>query len=335
MFTTKIGIDLGTANTVVYVPGKGFIINEPTIVALSKPDNTVLAVGSEAKEMIGRTPAEIVAYRPLKDGVIADYYITKAMLTYFITKARGRFNILKPEVVISVPAGITQTERRAVVNAAREAGARNAFVVREPVLAALGAGIPINARSGNMIINMGGGTSEVAVIALGNIVSWTSLRVAGNKFDQAISDYIKKKYALAVGEQTAETVKIQIGAAIPSKNKMEYTVRGRDLLSGLPKDVTITSDEIAEALNSHLLEIAGSVQNVFNDTPPELVADIMEKGVILSGGSVQLHHLPEFFERFLGVPAYVAEDPLFCVARGTGIILNHLDTYKRTLLNKR
>ncbi len=335
MFTTKIGIDLGTANTVVYVPGKGFIINEPTIVALSKPDNTVLAVGGEAKEMIGRTPAEIVAYRPLKDGVIADYYITKAMLTYFIRKARGRFNILKPEVVISVPAGITQTERRAVVNAAREAGARNAFVVREPVLAALGAGIPINARSGNMIINMGGGTSEVAVIALGNIVSWTSLRVAGNKFDQAITDYIKKKYALAVGEQSAETVKIQIGAAIPSKNKMEYTVRGRDLLSGLPKDVTITSDEIAEALNAHLLEIAGSVQNVFNDTPPELVADIMEKGVILSGGSVQLHHLPEFFERFLGVPAYVAEDPLFCVARGTGVILNHLDTYKRTLLNKR
>ena len=335
MFTTKIGIDLGTANTVVYVPGKGFIINEPTIVALSKPDNTLLAVGLEAKEMIGRTPAEIVAYRPLKDGVIADYYITKAMLTYFIRKARGRFNILKPEVVISVPAGITQTERRAVMNAAREAGARNAFVVREPVLAALGAGIPINARSGNMIINMGGGTSEVAVIALGNIVSWTSLRVAGNKFDQAISEYIKKKYALAVGEQSAENVKIQIGAAIPSKNKMEYTVRGRDLLSGLPKDVTLTSDETAEALNSHLLEIAGSVQNVFNDTPPELVADIMEKGVILSGGSVQLHHLPEFFERFLGVPAYVAEDPLFCVARGTGIILNHLDTYKRTLLNKR
>jgi rod shape-determining protein MreB len=335
MFTTKIGIDLGTANTVVYVPGRGFIINEPTIVALSKPDNTVLAVGGEAKEMIGRTPDEIVAYRPLKDGVIADYYITKAMLTYFIAKARGRFNILKPEVVISVPAGITQTERRAVVNAAREAGARNAFVVREPVLAALGAGIPINARSGNMIINMGGGTSEVAVIALGNIVSWTSLRVAGNKFDQAISDYIKKKYALAVGEQTAETVKIKIGAAIPSKNKLEYTVRGRDLLSGLPKDVAITSDEIAEALNSHLLEIAGSVQNVFNDTPPELVADIMEKGVILSGGSVQIHHLPEFFERFLGVPSYVAEDPLFCVARGTGIILNHLDTYKRTLLNKR
>lgn len=335
MFTRQIGIDLGTANTVVFVPGQGFIINEPTIVALNRPDNTVLAVGAEAKEMIGRTPEEIVAYRPLKDGVIADYYITKAMLTYFISKAMGWFRIIKPDVVISVPAGITQTERRAVINAAREAGAKNAFVVREPVLAALGAGIPINARSGNMVINIGGGTSEVAVIALGNIISWTSLRIAGNKFDQAVSDYVKKKYGLAIGEQTAELVKIQIGSALPTKDKMEYTLRGRDLLSGLPKDLVVNANEIAEALNPLLLEIASSVQNVFNVTPPELVADIMEKGIILSGGSVQLHHLPEFFERFLGVQVYVAEDPLFCVAKGTGLILSHLDTYKRTLLNKK
>ncbi len=335
MFTKKIGIDLGTANTVVFVPGKGFIINEPTIVALSKPENTVLAVGLEAKEMIGRTPAEIVAYRPLKDGVIADYYITKAMITYFISKAVGWGNFFKPDVVISVPAGITQTERRAVMNAAREAGAREAFIVREPVLAALGAGIPINARSGNMVINIGGGTAEVAVIALGNIVSWTSLRVAGNKFDQAVSDYIKKKYALAIGEQTAENVKIAIGSALPTKEKIEHQVRGRDLISGLPKDLLITSNELAEALNPLLLEIASSVQTVFNTTPPELVADIMEKGIILSGGSAQLHHLPEFFERLLGVQAYVAEDPLFCVAKGTGLILSHLDNYKRTLLNKR
>jgi rod shape-determining protein MreB len=335
MFTKKIGIDLGTANTVVFVPGKGFIINEPTIVALTKPDNTVLAVGFEAKEMIGRTPEEIVAYRPLKDGVIADYYITKAMLTYFISKATGRFNIFKPDVVISVPAGITQTERRAVVNAAREAGAGNAFIVREPVLAALGAGIPINARSGNMVINVGGGTSEVAVIALGSIISWTSLRIAGNKFDQAISDYVKRKYALAIGEQTAETVKIEIGSALATKEKMEYELRGRDLINGLPKDITITSNEIADALNPFLIEIAGSIQNVFNVTPPELVADIMEKGIILSGGSAQLHHMPEFFERFLGVQVYVAEDPLLCVAKGTGLILDHLDAYKKTLLNKR
>ena len=266
---------------------------------------------------------------------ISDYYITKAMLTYFISKAVSWYSPFGAEVVLSVPAGITQTERRAVVNAAREAGARQAFIVREPVLAALGAGIPINARSGNMIINMGGGTCEVAVIALGNIVSWVSLRVAGNKFDQAISDYVKKKYALAIGEQTAEAVKINIGSALVTKDKMEYHLRGRDLISGLPKDIVINSNEIAEALNPLLMEVANSVQNVFNATPPELVADIMEKGIILSGGSAQLHYLPEFFERFLGVPAYLAEDPLFCVVKGTGLILNHLDIYKRTLLNKR
>lgn len=335
MMTTKIGIDLGTANTVVFVPGKGFIINEPTIVALRKPNNVVMAVGLEAKEMIGRTPEEIVAYKPLKDGVIADYYITKALLAYFISKAVGRFNIVKPDVIISVPAGITQTERRAVVNAAKEAGAKNVFIVREPVLAALGSGIPINARSGHMIVNMGGGTCEVAVVALGNIVSWSSLRVAGNKFDQAISDYVKKKYGLAIGEQTAENVKIEIGAALPSKTKMEFNLRGRNLVNGLPKDIIITSNEIAEALNPYLVEIAGSIQSVFNETPPELVADIMGKGIVLSGGSAQIGLLPDFFERFLGVPAYLAEDPLFCVAKGTGLILNHLDTYKQTLLNKR
>lgn len=335
MFTRKIGIDLGTANTVVFVPGQGFIINEPTIVAISRPENAVLAVGSEAKEMVGRTPDEIIAYRPLKDGVVADYYITKALFTYFIGKAKNRLNPMKPDVVISVPAGITQTERRAVENAAREGGARTAFLVREPVLAALGAGIPINARSGHMIVNIGGGTAEVAVIALGGIVSWRSVRIAGNKFDQAISDYVKKKYGLAIGEQTAEAVKIGIGSALTMKRKAEYEIRGRDLSSGLPKDISLSSNEIAEALNPLLLEIAESIQGVFNVTLPELVADIMEKGIILSGGSAQLNNLPEFFERFLGVPAYVAEDPLFCVARGTGLILSHLDTYKRTLLNKR
>lgn len=335
MFTRKIGIDLGTANTVVFVPGKGFIINEPTIVALRKSDNSVMAVGVEAKEMIGRTSEDIAAYRPLKDGVIADYYITKALLTYFITKAVGHFNVFKPDVIISVPAGITATERRAVVNAATEAGARNVFIVREPVLAALGAGIPINARSGHMIVNMGGGTSEVAVIALGNIVSWSSLRVAGNKFDQALGDYVKKKYALAIGEQTAELVKMEIGSALPTKEKMEYQIRGRNLVTGLPKDIVLNSNEIAEALNPFLLEVAGSVQTVFNSTLPELVADIMEKGIILSGGSAQLHHLPEFFERTLGVASYLAEDPLFCVAKGTGLILEHLDNYKQALLNKR
>jgi rod shape-determining protein MreB len=235
-----------------------------------------------------------------------------------------------------VPARITPTERRAVINAAREAGAKEAHIVREPILAALGAGIPINTASGNMIINIGGGTSEVAVVSLGGIVSWFSLRVAGNKFDQAITDYVKKKYSLAIGEQTAENIKIEIGSALPMREKLEMQIRGRDQVSGLPRDLVINSNEIAEALNPHLLDIASSVQTVFNATPPELVADIMEKGIIVSGGGAQLRHIDEFFKRMTGgVQTYVAEDPLFCVAKGAGLILNHLDIYKRTLLNKR
>ncbi len=334
MFIGKIGIDLGTTNTVVYVPGKGFLINEPTIVALSLPDNSVLAVGREAKDMIGRTPGDIAAYRPLKDGVVADYYITRAMLRYFINKASGRWNAVKPDVVISVPAGITPTEKRAVINAAMEAGAKNAYVVREPLLAALGAGITINSSSGNMIVNIGGGTSEVAVISLGGIVEWSSVRIAGNKFDNAIIDYVKKKYSLSIGEQTAEAAKIAIGTAIPTKDKLEFQIRGRDLISGLPKDLTISSNEIADALNPLLMDIASAVQGVFNETPPELVADVMEKGIILSGGSSGLRNINEFFKRLLGVPAYVAEESILCVAKGTGIILDHLDVYKRTLLQK-
>jgi rod shape-determining protein MreB len=335
MFVTKIGIDLGTANTIVYVPKKGFVVNEPTIVALAQADNQVLAVGQEAKSMIGRTPQDIVAYKPLKDGVIADYYITKAMLRYFITKAIGTFNIIKPDVVISVPAGITANERRAVTNSAREAGAKEVYIVKEPILAALGADIPINSHSGNMIINIGGGTAEVAVVSLGSIVSWASLRVAGNKFDAAIMEFIKKKFSVYIGEQTAEQVKIEVGSALPMKEKLSVKVRGRDVSSGLPKDVTVTSNEIAEALNPLLLDIAASVQTVFNATPPELVADIMEKGIIISGGGAQLRNVDEFFKRMTGVNCYIAEEPLFCVAKGAGLILEHLDVYKRTLLNKR
>lgn len=335
MFIGRIGIDLGTTNTVVYVPGKGFVINEPTIVALSVPENSVLAVGKEAKDMIGRTPGDIAAYRPLKDGVVADYYITRAMLKYFIGKAAGRWNIVKPDVVISVPAGITPTEKRAVVNAATEAGAKNAYVVQEPLLAALGAGITINSSSGNMIVNIGGGTSEVAVISLGGIVRWASVRVAGNKFDAAIIDYVKKKYSVSIGEQTAEAAKIAIGTAIPTKDKLEFEIRGRDLISGLPKDLIITSNEIADALNPLLMDIGGAVQGVFNETPPELVADVMEKGIILSGGSAGLRNIDEFFKRLLGVPSYVAEESILCVAKGSGIILEHLNVYKRTLLQKK
>jgi rod shape-determining protein MreB and related proteins len=335
MFVGRIGIDLGTTNTVVYVPGKGFVIDEPTIVALSRPNNTVLAVGKEAKEMVGRTPGDIVAYRPLKDGVVADYYITRAMLKYFISKAAGRWNAVKPDVIISAPAGVTMTEKRAVVNAALEAGAKNAYVVREPLLAALGAGITINSSSGNMIVNIGGGTAEVAVISLGGIVAWSSIRVAGNKFDSAIIDYVKKKYSVSIGEQTAEATKIAIGSAIPLKEKREFQIRGRDLISGLPKDLTLNSNEVSDALNPFLIDIAGAVQSVFNETPPELVADVMEKGIILSGGSSGLGNISEFFKRLLGVPSYVAEDYILCVAKGSGIILEHLDIYKRTLLQKR
>ncbi len=335
MFIRRIGIDLGTANTIVFVPGKGFVVNEPTIVALGQPDNRVLAVGQEAKNMIGRTPQDIVAYKPLKDGVIADYYITKAMLKYFIAKAIGQWNIIKPDVVISVPAGITQNERRAVTNATREAGAKEVYIVREPILAALGAEIPINSHSGNMIINVGGGTSEVAVVSLGSIVSWASVRIAGNKFDAAIMEFIKKKFSVYIGEQTAEQVKMEVGSALPMKDKLSIKVRGRDVSSGLPKDITVNSNEIAEALNPLLIDVAQNVQTVFNSTPPELVADIMEKGIMISGGGALLRNIDEFFKRMTGVSCYVAEEPLFCVAKGSGLILDHLEVYKRTLLNKR
>lgn len=335
MFIKKIGIDLGTTNTLVFIPNKGVVIFEPTIVAYDLNDNKVLAVGREAKEMLGRTPHDIGAYRPLKDGVIADYKTTRAMLKYFISKVLGSFNILKPIVIISGPAGITSTERRAVINAAMDAGAREVYLVREPILAALGAGIPINSASGHLIVNIGGGTSEVAVISLGGIVSWASLRVAGNKFDESIIEYIKKKYNLAIGEQTAERIKMEIGSAIPQKNKLEAEVRGRDLDSGLPKSIIMNSNEIAEAISSHLEEISETIRTVFLNTPPELAADIIEKGIVISGGGGLLKNIDEYISKVTGVNAYVAEDPLYCVAKGTGIILEHVDMYKRAMMSKK
>lgn len=335
MFTKKIGIDLGTTNSLVFVPKKGVIIFEPTIVAYNLNDHKVLAVGWEAKEMLGRTPEDIGAYRPLKDGVIADYQTTKIMLKYFISKALGNFNIFRPIVIVSGPAGITSTERRAVINAALEAGAREAYLVREPILAALGAGIPINSPSGHMIVNIGGGTMEAAVISLGGIVSWVSLRIAGNKFDEAIVDYVKKKYKLAIGEQTAEKVKIEIGSALPMKNKLEMEVRGRDLESGLPRSVIMNSNEVAEAISSYLEEIGEAIRSVFANTPPELAADIIEKGIIISGGGGLLRNIDEFITKVTGVPSYVAEDALYCVAKGTGVILEHLDIYKRAVMSRK
>ena len=285
--------------------------------------------------MVGRTPDTIVTYRPLKDGVIAEYYVTQSMLKYFISKSIGAFNVFRPEVIISVPAGITSTEYRAVVNAARESGAKEVYLVKEPLLAALGAGIPIHSAEGNMIVNIGGGTTEIAVISLGGIVTWASVRVAGNRFDQSVAEFIRKKYALAIGESTAENIKISVGTALLNRNKAEIKIRGRDLVSGLPKDLVVNSNEVAEAIAPHLNDIVSAVQSVFNVTPPELAADIMEKGIILSGGSAQLRDLPEFLRRTLGVSAYVAEDAILCVAKGTATILGHLDVYKRTLLHRR
>lgn len=293
LFIKKIGIDLGTANTLVYVPGKGLIINEPTVVAVSINDNRILAVGNEAKEMLGRTPDTIIASRPMRDGVIADYRVTEAMLKYFINKTTGSIRIFRPEVMVAVPAGITSTERRAVVDATLNAGAKAAYIVKEPVLAAIGAGIPINEPAGHLIIDVGGGTSEVAVISLGGIVAWASVRVGGNKLDQAIAEHLRKKYNLAIGERTAEEIKIAIGSALPQKQEQTYETRGRDLISGLPKNIVVRSNEITEAIADNLREIVQTVKIVLHNTPPELSADVMDKGMVLSGGGALLRNLDE------------------------------------------
>ncbi len=331
----KIGIDLGTTNTVVFLPKKGIVINEPSVVAISILDNKILAVGNEAKEMIGRTPDSIIVSKPLVDGAIADYRVTGAMLRYFIKKAGGFLNLIKPEVLISVPAGITSTEKRAVIESALNAGSKAVYLVKEPVLAAIGAKIPINNPTGHMILNIGGGTTELAVISLGGIVSWSSVRIGGNKLDQAIVDYIKKKHGLAIGERTAELIKISIGSAVKQANEEKINIKGRDLGSGLPKTIEVTSNEITEALNEQLREIVQIVKNVLESTPPELCADIIDKGITISGGGALLKNIDSLISKVTGVPASIADDPLFCVARGTGIVLDNLDAYKRNVVAKR
>lgn len=331
-FIRKIGIDLGTANTLVFVPGKGVVINEPSVVAVSLTENKVLAVGNEAKEMLGRTPDTIVASQPLRDGAIADYRVTEAMLRYFINKVTGRFRLFRPEIVLSIPAGVTSTERRAVVDAALKAGAKAAYVVKEPILAAIGAGIPIHTAQGNMIINIGGGTSEIAIISLGGVVAAHSARVGGNRIDQAISDYIKRKYSLAIGDRTAEEVKMKIGAAIAQVKEDFMEVRGRDLMGGLPKTVNISSNEVTEAVQDELREIINVIKQVLQETPPELAADVMDKGMVLSGGTAQLRYLDQLIAKTIGVPCYVADNPAFCVVRGTGIVLENLEVYKRSIV---
>lgn len=319
----------------VFLPQKGVSLNEPSVVAVSIPENRILAVGQEAKEMTGRTPDTIQVYRPLKDGVIANYRATEAMLKYFIRKVGGRIRILKPELLVGVPAGITSTERRAVTEAGMASGARAVYVAKEPILAAIGAGIPINSCSGHLIIDIGGGTSEVAVISLGGIVTCDSLRVAGDKIDQAITEFIKAKYNLAIGEQTAEEIKIKIGTALPEKERREMEIRGRDLISGLPHNIKIYSNDVCEAISERLAEIIMVIRKVLRETPPELSADIMDKGMVLSGGGALLRNLDQFIAQATGVPCFVAEDSLLCVAKGTGVVLENLEDYKRSIMSKK
>ena len=335
MFVRKIGIDLGTCNSLVFVPGKGVIAEEPSVVAVSMTENRILAVGTEAKEMIGRTPENIKVYRPLRDGVIAEYKITEVMLRYFIRKVPGYFKFLKPELVIGVPAGITSTEKRAVIEAGMLAGAKAVYLAKEPVLAAIGAGIPINSCSGHMIVDIGGGTSEVAVISLGGVVTYQSLRIAGDKIDSAIVDYIKKKYKLAIGTQTAEEIKIKIGTALPEKEEKTMEIRGRDLVMGLPRNITISSNEIADAMAETLDEIIKTIKQVLRDTPPELSADIMDKGMVVSGGGALLKNIDILISQSTGVPCFIADNPLVCVAKGTGVVLENIDHYKRSIMLKK
>ncbi len=335
MFSPKLGIDLGTANTLVFVPGKGIVLNEPTVVAISEVDKKVLAVGVEAKEMVGRTPDTIVAYRPMKDGVIADYRVTEAMLRYFIDKALGKFNLFKPDVMVSVPAGVTSTERRAVIEAAVRAGAKNAYVVKEPILAAIGAGIPIHEAKGHMVVDIGGGTTDVAVISLGGIVSSTSVKCAGNKIDGAIADYVKKTFNLAIGDHMAENIKMNIGSAIPLDQELSMQVKGRDFITGLPRSTEIKTNEIVKAITAELRDMIKAIKDVLQETPPELASDIIDQGIMLTGGSSLLRNLPELVFRRTGVKAQLADEPLLCVVKGTGIALEHLDVYKKAIVAKR
>jgi len=328
----QIGIDLGTANVLVYMRGRGIVINEPSVVAISAKDGKVKAVGLEARNMLGREPRDTIeVVRPMRDGVIADYVVTQEMLKYFISKAAGRFSLVRPEVMICVPAGVTGVERRAVRDAALAAGARRAYLISEPLAAAIGARVPVADPSGNMIIDIGGGTTEVAVISLNGIVVARSLRVGGNRFDEAISNYIKRRYNLRIGERTAEEVKIAIGSAMPSESDESMEVRGRDEVAGLPRTVQIHANEVTDAITEPLEAIIGAVRAVLEDTPPELSSDIIDKGMILTGGGALLRALPDLLTEVTGVPCYVADDPLSCVAVGTGLALEHMDILRDSL----
>ena len=327
----KIGIDLGTANVLVYVKGKGIVIREPSVVAVSE-DHHILAVGEEAREMIGRTPDNISAIRPMKDGVIADYVITEAMLRYFIRKAGRSFT--KPEVMVCVPSGVTSVEKRAVRDAALKAGARDAYLIEEPLAAAIGANVPISGASGNMVIDIGGGTTEIAVVALGGIVVSRSLRVGGNRFDEAITSYIRRKYNLMIGERTAEEVKIAIGTALPLERELTLDVRGRDLVAGLPRTIPMTSSEVMEAIEKPLQQVVTAVRAVLEETPPELASDIIDKGMVMTGGGSLLRNIDRLLTQVTGVPCHVAENALNCVALGTGLAMEHFEFFKNSLVQR-
>ncbi|MCJ7792438.1 MAG: rod shape-determining protein [Candidatus Marinimicrobia bacterium] len=330
----KIGIDLGTANCLVWLEGEGIVLQEPTVVAVSVDDNRVVAVGDEAKQMLGRTPGSIRASKPMRDGVIADYQVTEAMLRYFIQKVGGHSLFFKPEVMICVPAGCTQVERRAVLDATLSAGARNAYLIDEPLAAAIGAEIPIAAPSGSMIVDIGGGATEAAVISLGGVVVHKSVRIAGNKIDEAIAAYMRKKHNLIIGDQTAEEVKMKIGSAIALPKTEKKEVKGRDSIMGLPKVVEITSTEVTEVIRPVLNQIVGAVKAVLEETPPELASDIIDKGIVMSGGTSLLRHFDKFLTQEVGVPAHVAEEPLRCVVKGTGMALIDIEKYKRNVTKK-
>lgn len=331
MFGKRIAIDLGTTNVLVYVPKRGIIYNEPSVVAINTTDNRIVAIGEEAREMLGRTPDTIVASRPLRDGVIADYRVTQAMIRHYISKVAGGLRISRPDVMVCVPAGATSTERRAVVDATLAAGAKAAYIIKEPVAAAIGAGIPIASAAGNMVVDLGGGSTEVAILSLGGIVAQNSIRVGGNRIDAAIADYVRKKYSLAIGDRTAEEIKKNLGSALILTKDRSMEIRGRDIIAGLPKTITIRSNELTEAMADELEKIVLAIRAVLEQTPPELSSDIIDRGMILTGGGALLKNLDKMLTNITGVPCVVAEDSLLCVARGTGIALDNLDEYKRSL----
>jgi rod shape-determining protein MreB len=326
----KVGIDLGTANSLVYLEGKGIVLKEPSVVAVSLKDRRVVAVGNQAKEMLGRTPVNIIASKPMKDGVIADYVVTEAMLRYFLQKSCGKTFLLKPEVMISVPAGSTQVERRAVEDATRSAGARAVYIIHEPLAAAIGAGIPIGEPSGNMVVDIGGGATEVAIISMGGVVVSRSLRIGGNKMDDAVISYLRKKQGIIIGDNSAERVKIEIGSALKVKKEKTIIVKGRDVLSGLPKKVKISTNQTVEAFERNLGLIVKTIKEVLEEAPPELASDIIDKGIVLTGGTPLLNNFDRLITKETGVPAFVAENPMQCVAKGIGVALESLEKYKRS-----